>query len=209
MTSRLAAVVIDAKTGDIVGRVTLSGNGPEGGVSDGKGRIFINLEDKDAIDVVDTKTWKVVATWPIAPCEGPSGIAMDRSTNRSFSGCGKTSVVVDATTGKVVAQIPNGEGVDGLAFDPSEKLIYIPGGRTGDVTVVHEDSPDKYTVVAKVPTMVGARTITVNPSTHVAYVFTPEFGPAPAPAPGTASSTPRGRGPRGPIIASWLIAIKH
>jgi DNA-binding beta-propeller fold protein YncE len=205
-----SAVVVDAKTGDVVGRITLSGNGPEGGVSDGKGRIFINLEDKNAIDVVDTKTWKVIATWPIDPCDGPTGIAMDRATNRIFSGCGKTSVVVDATTGKVVAQIPNGDGVDGLAWDQSQKLIYIPGGQTGDVTVVHEDSPDKYSVVAKVPTMRGARTITVNPATHVAYVFTPEFGPAPAPAPGTvASSTPRGRGPRGPIIASWLIAIKH
>ena len=203
------AVVIDAKTGDVVGRVALSGNGPEGGVSDGKGRIFINLEDKNAIDVVDTKTWKVVATWPIAPCDGPTGIAMDRTTNRIFSGCGKTSVVVDATTGKVVAQIPNGEGVDGLAWDQSEKLMYIPGGRSGDVTVVHEDSPDTYRVVATVPTMRGARTITVNPVTHVAYVFTPEFGPAPAAAPGTASSTPPGRFPRGPIIGSWLIAIRH
>lgn len=203
------AVIIDAKTGDIVGRVALSGNGPEGGVSDGKGRIFINLEDKNAIDVVDTKTWKVIATWPISPCDGPTGIAMDRATNRIFSGCGKTSVVVNASTGRVVAQIPNGDGVDGLAFDESQKLIYIPGGRTGDVTVVHEDSPDKYTVVATVPTMQGARTITVNPVTHVAYVFTPEFGPPPATAPGTASSTPGRRGPRGPIIASWLIAIKH
>src|SRR5690348_11841425 len=203
------ATVIDPNSGEVVGRVTLTGKGPEGGVSDGKGRIFINLEDKNAIDVIDTKTWKVVDTWPIAQCDGPTGIAMDRTTNRIFSGCGKTSVVVDATTGKVVAQIPNGDGVDGLAFDRSEKLIYIPGGQTGDVTVVHEDSPDKYTVVAKVPTMRGARTITVNPVTHVAYVFTPEFGPAPAGAPVTASSTPRGRGPRGPIIASWLIAIKH
>lgn len=203
------AVVIDAKSGDVVGRVMLNGNAPEGGVSDAKGRVYINVEDKNAIDVVDTKTWKVIATWPIAPCEGPTGIAMDRATNRIFSGCGKTSVVVDATTGKVVAQIPNGEGVDGLAFDPSQKLIYIPGGRSGDVTVVHEDSPDTYSVIATVPTMRGARTITVNPSTHVAYVFTPEFGPPPASAAVAASSTQPGRGPRGPIIASWLIAIKH
>ena len=203
------AVVLDAKTGDVVSRITLSGNAPEGGVSDGKGRIFINLEDKNAIDVVDDKTWKVIATWPISPCDGPTGIAMDRSTNRIFSGCSNTSVVVDATTGHVVTQIPNGNGVDGLAWDQSQKLMYIPGGQTGDVTVVHEDSPDKYTVVAKVPTMRGARTVTVNPANHVAYVFTPEFGPAPEPAPGTASSTPGRRGPRGPIIASWLIAIKH
>ncbi|HKR10337.1 MAG TPA: hypothetical protein VJS39_14175 [Gemmatimonadaceae bacterium] len=200
------AVVIDAKSGNVIARVNLSGNGPEGGVSDGKGRIFINIEDKNAIDVVDDKTWKVVATWKIDPCDGPTGIAMDHETNRIFSGCGKTSVVVDAGTGKVVAQIPNGEGVDGLAFDPSQKLIYIPDGRGGNVTVVHEDSPDKYTVVATVPTMQGARTITVNDKTHVAYVFTPEFGPPPANAP---PPQPGRRGPRGPIIASWLIALKH
>lgn len=200
------AIVIDPKSGDVVGKVTLTDNGPEGGVSDGKGRIFINLENKNAIDVVDTKTWTVVATWPVAPCEHPSGIAMDRATNRIFSGCGNTSVVVDAATGKVVAQIANGRGVDGLAFDPSQKLIYIPGGQSGDVTVVHEDSPDKYTVVATVPTMVGARTITVDDRTHVAYVFTPEYGPPPA---GSPAPTGRGRGPRGPLIGSWLIAIKH
>ena len=86
-------------------------------MSDGKGRIFINLEDKNAIDVVDTKTWKVVATWPIAPCDGPTGIAIDRATNRIFSGCSNTSVVVDATTGKVVAKIANGDGVDALGWD--------------------------------------------------------------------------------------------
>src|SRR6478609_3252167 len=152
------ATVIDPNSGDVVAKITLTGKGPEGGVSDGKGRIFINLEDKNAIDVIDTKTWKVVATWPIAPCDGPTGIAMDHETNRIFSGCGEKSVVVDASTGKVVAQIPNGEGVDGLAFDPSQKLIYIPDGRGGNVTVVHEDSPDKYTVLATVPTMRGART---------------------------------------------------
>lgn len=201
-----SAVVIDAKSGKVIARVALSGNAPEGGVSDGKGRIFINIEDKNAIDVVDTKTWKVVDTWKIDPCDGPTGIAMDHATNRIFSGCGEKSVVVDAGTGKVVAQIPNGEGVDGLAFDDTQKLIYIPDGRKGNVTVVHEDSPDKYTVVATVPTMPGARTITVNPRTHVAYVFTPEFGPLPA---NTPPPEPGRRGPRGPIVASWLIAVKH
>ncbi len=206
------AVVIDAKTGDVVTTVMLSGNAPEGGVSDGKGRIFINLEDKNAIDVVDTKTWKVIATWPIAPCEGPTGIAMDRASNRIFSGCSGTSVVVDASTGKVVAQIANGMGVDALGWDQSEKLMYIPAGRDGNVTVVHEDSPDKYTVVATVPTMVGAKTIAVDPKTHNAYAFTPEYGPAPAPAAGSqppAGNPGRGRGPRGPMIGTWFIKIVH
>jgi len=123
--------------------------------------------------------------------------------------CSKTSVVVDAANGKVVAQIPNGDGVDAIGWDQSQKLIYIPAGRDGNVTVVHEDSPDKYTVVATVPTMAGARTLAVDGRTHVAYVFTPEFGPAPAPAPGSPPPQAGRRGPRGPIIASWLIAIRH
>jgi DNA-binding beta-propeller fold protein YncE len=202
------AVVIDPKSGDVVTRIDLTGDAPEGGVSDGKGRIFINLEDKNAIDVIDTKTWKVVATWPIAPCDGPTGIAMDRTTNRIFSGCGKTSVVVDAASGKIVAQIANGEGVDALGWDQSQKLMYIPAGRSGNVTVVHEDSPDKYTVVATVATMVGAKTIAVDDTRHVAYLFTPEYGPppanAPAPEPGRG-----GRGPRGPIIGTWFIRVTH
>lgn len=197
------AVVIDAKSGDVVATIPLSGNGPEGGVSNGKDRIFINLEDKNAIDVIDTKTWKVIATWSIEPCDGPTGIAMDRTTNRIFAGCSKKSVVVDAATGKVVAQIPNGEGVDALGWDQSQKLMYIPAGGDGNVTVVHEDSPDKYSVVATVPTMKGARTIAVNPATHAAYVFTPEYGPSTAPA------TPGGRGQRGPIVGAWLIVVKR
>ena len=202
------AVVIDPTSGDVVARVELSGDAPEGGVSDGKGRIFINIEDKNAIDVVDTKTWKVVATWPIAPCEEPTGIAMDRAANRIFSGCSKTSVVVDATNGKVVAQIPNGEGVDALGWDQGQKLMYIPAGRDGNVTVVREDTPDKYTVVATVPTMVGAKTIAVDDTRHVAYVFTPEYGPPPANAP-AAPPGRGGRGPRGPVIGAWFIRITH
>ena len=200
------AVVIDPKSGDVVARVELSGNGPEGGVSDGKGRIFINLEDKNSIDVVDTKTWKVVANWPIDPCDGPTGIAMDRTTDRIFAGCSKTSVVVDAKTGKVVAQIANGNGVDALGWDQGQKLMYIPAGRDANVTVVHEDSPDKYTVVATVPTMVGAKTIAVDDTRHIAYAFTPEYGPPPA---GTPAPEPGRRGPRGPIVGTWFIRVVH
>ena len=93
---------------------------------------------------------KRIASWPIAPCDGPTGIAYDAASNRIFSGCGNTSVVVDASNGKVVATIPNGDGVDALGWDPVQKLIYIPAGRSGTVTVVHQDSPDKYTTVATV-----------------------------------------------------------
>jgi DNA-binding beta-propeller fold protein YncE len=201
-------VALDPKSGDIIGTTELEDNAPEGAASDGKGRIFVNNERKSTIQVVDDKTMKVLASWPLAPCEGPTGIAYDRATNRIFSGCGKTSVVLDATTGKVVATIANGDGVDALGWDPADKLIYIPAGRDSNVTVVHEDSPDKYTVVATVATMRGAKTITVDPVKHIAYLFQPEYGPPPPPAPG-APPPEGGRGPRGPVIAAWFFAISH
>jgi DNA-binding beta-propeller fold protein YncE len=201
---------IDPNTGDIVGSAELEDNAPEGAASDGKGKIFVNNESKNTIQVVDVKTMKVLASWPLAPCEGPTGIAYDKSSNRIFSGCGKTSVVVDAANGKIVATIPNGDGVDALGFDPTQKLIYIPAGRDSSVTVVHQDSPDKYTVVATVPTMRGARTIAVDPVRHMAYLFQPEYGPPPAPAPGAPPPAPGGRfGPRGPIIGTWFFSISH
>jgi DNA-binding beta-propeller fold protein YncE len=206
------AVALDAKTGDIVGTAQLEDNGPEGAASDGKGRIFVNNEGTSTMQVIDVKTMQVQASWPLAPCEGPTGIAYDRATNRIFSGCGKTSVVVDPSSGKVVATIANGDGVDALGWDPTEKLIYIPAGRDSNVTVVHEDSPDKYTVVATVSTMRGAKTISVDPVKHIAYLFQPEFGPPPPPAPGAPPPPPPQpgfRGPRGPVIAAWFFAISH
>jgi DNA-binding beta-propeller fold protein YncE len=202
------AVVIDPAKGEAVKTVVLTGDAPEGGVSDGKGRIFINVEDGNAIDVVDSKTWKVDATWPITPCDGPTGIAMDRETNRIFSGCSDTSVVVDAISGKVVAKLPAGAGVDALGWDPGEKLIYIPAGRDGIVSVYHEDAPDKYSLVATVKTMPGVRTITVDTKRHVAYGFTPVYGPAPAPAPGE-PAPPNGRPRRGPVVGAWFFTIAH
>jgi DNA-binding beta-propeller fold protein YncE len=160
--------------------------------------------------VIDVKTWKATASWPLAPCEGPTGIAYDKGSNRIFAGCNKTSVVVDASNGKIVASITNGTRVDALGWDPSRKLIFIPNGGEGNVTVVHQDSADKYTVVSTVPTFAGAKTIAVDPKTHNAYLFQPERGPAPAAAtaPPPEPGRGRGRGPLGPIVASWFIVIK-
>ncbi|MEP6508157.1 MAG: YncE family protein [Gemmatimonadales bacterium] len=203
------AVALDANSGDIVGTAELEDNAPEGAASDGKGKLFVNNEGTNTIQVLDAKTMKVLTSWAIAPCDGPTGIAFDRATNRIFSGCGKTSVVVNPSNGKVVAQITNGDGVDALGYDPSQKLIYIPAGRDGNVTVVRQDGPDKYTVVATVPTMRGAKTIAVDPVKHVAYLFQPEYGPAPAPAPGSPPPAPGARPPRGPIVAAWFFAISH
>jgi len=200
------AVALDAKTGDIVGTAQLEDNAPEGAASDGKGRIFVNNEGTNTIQVLEVKTMKVLASWPIAPCEGPTGIAYDPRTNRIFSGCGNTSVVVDATTGKVVATIANGDGVDALGWDPQERLIYLPAGRDSNVTIVHQDGPDKYTVVATVRTMRGAKTISVDVVKHVAYLFQPEYGPPPADAP---PPQPGQRPARGPVIGAWFFAITH
>jgi len=204
-------VALDPKTGDIVGKAELEDNAPEGAAADGKGHIFVNNETKNTIQVIDVKTWKATASWPLAPCKGPTGIAYDKKSNRIFSGCNGTSVVVDAATGKVVAEIKNGTRVDALGYDPSKKLIFIPNGGEGNVTVVHQDSPDKYTVVDTVSTFAGAKTIAVDSKSHNAYLFQPERGAPPAPPAGAAPADGRGRGrgPQGPIVASWFIVIKQ
>lgn len=194
---------LDPRSGDIVANVNLEDDSPEGAAADGKGHIFVNNESKSTIQVIDVKTWTATASWPLAPCEGPTGIAYDKASNRIFSGCSNTSVVLNPATGKVVATIRNGTRVDALGWDPSQKLIYIPNGGNGSLTVVHQDSPDKYRVVATVPTVQGAKTVTVDPATHNVYLFQPERAPASQP-----SASGR-RGPQGPVIAAWLIVVGH
>ena len=199
------ATAIDPSTGEITGQAQLEDDSPEGAASDGRGKLFVNNERKNTIQVLDTKKMGVLASWPLDPFEGPTGIAYDRASNRIFTGCSKTSAVLDAGTGKIVATIANGQGVDALGWDPTEKLIYIPAGRDSSVTIVHEDSPDKYSVVASVITAAGAKTISVDPVKHVAYLFQPVYGPPPANAP----QGPGGRAPRGPVIGAFLYVISH
>src|SRR5262245_33364341 len=200
---------LDPKTGDIIGTAELEDTAPEGAAADGKGHIFVNNEGKSTIQVIDIKTWKATASWKLDPCDGPTGIAYDKATNRIFSGCSKTSVVVDASTGKVVASIANGTRVDALGWDPAKKLIYIPNGGDGNVTIVHQDSADKYSVASTVDTFRGAKTICVDAKTHNVYLFQPERGPAPPPDPNAPppAAGARGRGPQGPIVAAWFIKI--
>jgi DNA-binding beta-propeller fold protein YncE len=197
---------INPDSGALIATAELEDDSPEGAASDGKGRIFINNESKHTIQVLDVSTMQVLASWPLAPCEGPTGIVYDRQSNRIIAGCSRISVVVDPASGKVVATIVNGDGVDALAWDPAEKLIYIPGGRDGNVTIVREDSPNNYITVATVATMPGAKTITVDPVKHVAYLFQPEYGPAPVP---TAPLAPGTRPPRGPVIGAYFFVISH
>jgi len=198
---------IDPASGSIVATVELEDTSPEGAAADGRGHIFVNNEGTNSIQVIDVKTWKAVASWPLAPCDGPTGIAYDRATNRIFSGCNKTSVVVDASSGKVVATIANGSRVDALGWDPGKRLIFIPNGTEGTVTVAHQDGADTYRVVATVQTLPGAKTIAVDAASHNAYLFQPERGPAQAPAAGEPAPA-RGRGPLGPIVAAWFVVIR-
>ena len=210
--SRPAGTVtaIDPSTGAIVGTTDLESTSPEGAASDGQGKIFINNEGTSTMQVLDAQTMKVLGSWPLAPCEGPTGIAYDRLHNRIFSGCSGTSVVVDPALGKVVATIPNGNGVDALGWDPIEQLIYVPAGRDGNLTVAHEDAPDRYSVIATVSTRPGAKTVSVDTLDHVAYLFQPEYGPPPPAEPGAPPPPREGRrGPRGPVIAAWFVSVRH
>ncbi|HEU4643715.1 MAG TPA: YncE family protein [Gemmatimonadaceae bacterium] len=175
------ATAIDAATGRVVGTIPLGGK-PEFAVADGNGRVLVNIEDRSQIVAFDARSLAVKATWPLAPCESPSGLAIDRAHARLFAGCeNRMMAVVDANTGRVVATVPIGEGVDANRFDPATQLAFASTGRDGMLTVAHEDSPDHYTVVANVPTQRGARTMELDPRTHAVYTVTAEFGAAPAP----------------------------
>ena len=173
------ATVIDAVTNKIVGTIPLEGK-PEFPVTDGKGRIYVNIEDKSLISVIDTKTWKVEKSWPIAPGEEASGLALDNETHRLFSVCSnKLMVIVDANDGHVVASLPIGSGCDGVKFDPGLKRAYSSNG-DGTMTVVEEVNKDTFKVLENFPTIAGARTLAVDTKTHHIYLPSAEYEAAPA-----------------------------
>jgi len=171
------ATVIDAKTDKVIQTIPLAGK-PEAAVSDGMGKVFVNIEDKSEVCMINAKTWKVEQTWSIAPGEGPSGLALDNETHRLFSATNKLMVVLDAETGKVITTLPTGSGVDGAGFDPGLKRAYSSCGE-GLLTVVQEENKNSFKVLANVPTQAGARTISVSAKTHRIYLQTAEYGPTP------------------------------
>ena len=176
------ATAIDAKTDTVAGAIPLEGR-PEFAVSDERGHVFVNLEDKSSVVEFDPSKLAVLARWPVAPAEEPSGLAIDRKHARLFStGANKTLVILDASTGKVITTLPIGGGVDGAMFDPDTNLAFSSNG-DGTLTVIREDSPDKFTVVENVTTQRGARTLALDTKTHRVYLVTAEFGPPPAPTP--------------------------
>jgi DNA-binding beta-propeller fold protein YncE len=184
------ATAVDAEKGTLAGTVTLEGK-PEFPVADGKGHVYVNIEDKSEVMDIDAKALTVIHKWPLAPCEEPSGMAMDTKTRRLFSGCdNKMMAVMDADTGKVVTTVPIGDGVDATWFDPGTKYVLNSCGQDGVVTVIHEDSPDKFTVVENVKTEKAARTMALDPKTHNIYLAVAQVEMLP-PAEGDAKGRPR------------------
>ncbi len=164
------ATVIDAKSGKVVATIPLAGK-PEFAAADPEaGRVFCNLEDKNQIAAIDTKTHQVVASWPIAPGEEASGMAIDTAHHRIFIGCGnQLMAMIDSSSGKVVATVPIGKGVDANGFDPGAQLAFSSNGE-GTVTIAHEDSLDKLTVVQTLKTQRGARTMALDLKTRKLYL---------------------------------------
>lgn len=185
------ATVLDPAAGKVVTTIKLPG-GPEFAVSDFHGTVFANLEDKSAVVQIDVAEGKVVRQWPLAPCEKPSGLGIDRVHHRLFSGCHNNVMAIsDYDAGKVIATVPIGPGVDANLFDPGTQLAFSSNGGDGTLTVVRETSPSAFSVAANVSTQRGARTMALDPASHRIYLVTADFGPPPPeggrpkPLPGT------------------------
>ncbi len=186
---------IDAKTGTIAGTIENLGGRTEHLASDDAGHVFLNMQDRNTMLKLDSQALKVMETWPVAPCEGPSSMDMDRAHQRVFIGCRSGAMaVVDVTTGKVVTTQPIGRGVDASEFDPATGLVYFStGGGDGALSVFHEDTPDKYRLVENVKTQTGARTMALDRKTGRVYLSVADLGPRPEAEPGKPQ-------PRAPII---------
>ncbi len=170
-----SATAIDAASGKVAGTVDLGG-GPEFAVADGAGYVYDNLEDESLVVKINARSLKVEQRWPTAPCASPSSMAMDRPNRRLFLGCrSKVMAVMNADTGQVITTLPIGDHVDASAFDTQSKLIFNSNGE-GTITVIHQDSADKYTVVDTVKTVPRAKTMALDPKTHQLFLSSAESG---------------------------------
>ena len=196
-----SSTAIDAATGNVAGTVALGG-GPEFAASDGKGKIFVNLEDKSQLVKFDARTLKVENTWPLAPCESPSGLAIDAEHEVLVVGChNKLMTFVDGNSGKVVGTVPIGQGVDANRFDPGTGYAFASCG-DGTLTIAHEDSPSKFSLVEMINTQRGARTMALDRSNHNVYLVTADFGSAPA----ATADNPR---PRPAILPDTFVLLVY
>ncbi len=170
-----SATAIDAATGKVAGTIDLGG-GPEFATADGNGFVYDNLEDESLVLKIDSRNLTVEQRWPTAPCASPSSMAMDRANRRLFIGCrSKVMAVMNADSGKVITTLPIGDHVDATAFDPETKLVFNSNGE-GTITVIREESPDKYSVVETVKTLPRAKTMALDPKTHRLFLSTTEAG---------------------------------
>ncbi len=191
---------IDAVTGSVVGTTPVGGK-LEFAVADGAGHLYVNVETNSEVVQFDSKNLVVLAHWSLAPCTNPTGLAIDVKNHRLFAGCAnKMMAVMDSDSGKVIATPPIGAGVDSNQFDPGTGFAFASNG-SGTLTVVHEDSPDKFSVVEDVPTQTGARTMALDPKTHEIYLVTAEFTPPPAPT----ADNPHPRG--GMVPDSFVVLV--
>jgi YVTN family beta-propeller protein len=176
------STVVNATTGKVVGTVPLGGK-PETGVADGKGNVFVNIEDRSEIVRIDTAKLTLAEHYPMAGCDEPSALVIDTVHRRLFAGCAsKIMAIVDPDAGKLVTTMDIGGGVDAGAFNPKTQQIFMSCG-DGVLTVIHEDSPDKYSLVQSVPTVKGARTMALDASSNTVYSVTAQYDPKP-PSPG-------------------------
>jgi len=184
---------LDPKTGTIVGTIEALGGKTEHAVSDDAGHIFLNMQDLNTMLKLDSQALKVIETWPMAPCEQPSSMDMDRAHQRVFVGCRSgVMAVVDGNSGRIVTTQPIGRGVDATEFDADRGLVYFSSG-DGTMSVFHEDTPDNYILVESVKTQTGARTLAIDRKSGRAFLSVAEFGPRPEPTPGNPP-------PRAPMI---------
>jgi YVTN family beta-propeller protein len=185
-----SCTVIDAKNASVVTTIQLGGSPEFAAVDEAGGRIYCNIEDKSEVAVIDTSKHEVIARWALAPGEQPSGIALDARRHRLLAGChNKMMVMLDTNTGKVIASVPIGAGVDGCAFDDSSHLTFASCG-DGTTTIAKEDAANKLTVVQVLKTERGARTMALDPTTHRIYLPTAQLAPAPSPSPGASPARP-------------------
>src|SRR5579864_2304232 len=178
-----SSTVIDAKSGAVVGTIDLGG-GPEFAVADGKGTVYVNMEDKNEVVAIDSNTLTIKSRWPVAPAGGPTALALDQAHRRLFS-AGRNPqmlVVMDADNGHVIQSFPISGGVDAAAYEPETGLVFV-STREGMIHVFHEDSPDKFSVVDTIETEFGAKTMVLDTKMHRLFVDTADFGPPPAPTP--------------------------
>jgi YVTN family beta-propeller protein len=196
-----SATAIDTRTNRALKNIPLPGR-PEFAQADGAGNVYVNLEDKNQIERIDSRTLQTTANWSIAPCDSPSGLAIDLANHRLFSVCdNKVMTVLDTRSGHVVATVAIGNGPDSTRYDARRRLVFSPNGHDGTLTVVRQNSPDSYSSVQTLTTQTGARTMALDRRTGTIYLVTATFGPRPA----ATADNPHGRPPMAP--GSFVVLV--